>query len=50
MNTLHSLFSWIFDVSMRESMERRIKAERSAAEVEKWLAGLRAKADIKRFK
>lgn len=36
--------------SVRSEIEKKIKAERSAAEVEKWLAGLRAKADIKRFK
>ncbi|MBL9142349.1 MAG: peptidyl-prolyl cis-trans isomerase [Verrucomicrobiaceae bacterium] len=35
--------------SVKAEIEKAIKAERSAVEVEKWLAGLRAKADIKRF-
>jgi parvulin-like peptidyl-prolyl isomerase len=35
--------------TVRSEIEKTIKAERSAVEVEKWLAGLRAKASIKRF-
>ena len=35
--------------SVKADIEKSIKAERSAAEVEKWLAGLRAKANIKSF-
>jgi peptidyl-prolyl cis-trans isomerase SurA len=35
--------------TVKADIEKTIKAERSAAEMEKWLVGLRAKASIKRF-